>query len=795
MPALPKLISMSTSGVNANGPAFAYSAAGNGRYVVFASDSTNLTPQDGVGQNIFLRDTATGRTFNVDVSSNGAIADYSAWRGSALQNPDNPTEVAFTTNGFGEGFNLYIRDVNLGTTRVIAKDISTVDYPFSQDVKWHLSQFGYSNDGSHIAYASANSTTVANDTNRVTDIFVEELATGDVERISVAADGTEANGSSYNPIFSPDGTKVAFWSNANNLSPTDTNFSSDVYIKDLNTGDVTLVSKALNGGAANGASVSVGGFSSDGRYLLFESAASNLVANDRNNDIDVFAYDMLTGDTIRVSERSDGVESNGDDLFARFIPGTHIVEFTTSSNNLLADDVNMRPDVVYTRLGSGEFETLDFTGPVHPNKGITGISYSADGNYAYLVTNSANLVPKDKDTVESIVRVPMSQILKTLQHEGTFRADSLWGDDKSNYMIGKNGNDQIHGGAGDDYIQGDSGNDTLVGERGADYLLGGTGSDELFGRQGNDYLDGGLGEDKMHGNLGNDTYVVNDTQDKVFEYVGQGTDLIISSASYILRDNSQHVENLTLTGLAFMGVGNMQNNVIKGTMAQNMLNGLYGHDTLLGFAGNDSLLGGYGNDRLYGHNGNDYLNGDVGWDKLFGGNGDDTLVGGNGNDFARGGNGDDTLLGGDGDDIIHGDNGHDTLRGNFGDDKLYAGVGADRIVGGLGSDVMFAGNDSGKDTFVFITAEDSPSGPDHDVIFLFDSGEDVIDLAQIDANENLDGNRSFNFAGMQAEANSIWYETNNGDATLYADTDGDAVADFEVELRDVTHLSFGDFIL
>ena len=778
MSALPKLISVSTSGENANGAAYAYSATGNGRFVVFASASTNLTSQDGNGQNIFLRDSATGQTFNVDVSSYGTIANHATWRSSALQNPDNPMEVAFTTNGFGEGFNLYIRNVDLGTTRLIAKDISLQDYPFAQVEQWHLSQFGYSADGTQIAYASADSSAVSDDTNHATDIFVEELATGDVARISVAADGTEANGSSFNPVFSPDGTKVAFWSNASNLSAIDTNSLSDVYIKDLNTGDVTLVSAALNGGAANGASVSISGFSSDGRYLLFESAASNLVANDKNNDIDVFAYDMLTGETIRVSERSDGVESNGDDQFARFIPGTHIVEFTTTSDNLLDDDDNMRPDVVYTRLGSGEFETLDFNGPIQPNKSVSAISYSADGNYAYLVTEATNLVANDKNSLESVVRVPTSQILKTLQHVGTFRSDSLWGDEKSNYMIGKNGNDQIHGGAGDDYIQGDSGNDTLVGDRGADYLLGGTGVDELYGRQGNDRLVGGAGADKLYGNLGNDTYIVDDTQDKVFEADGQGTDLVISSASYILKDSSQYVENLTLSGpFAFMGVGNMQDNVIKGTMTQNMLNGLYGNDTLLGFAGNDSIRGGNGNDTLYGHNGNDFIAGEDGLDKIFGGNGNDTLLGGNGND------------------IIHGGNGNDVLRGNAGDDKLYAGVGADRIIGGLGNDVMFAGNDRGKDTFVFITAEDSQAGLDHDVIFLFDSGEDVIDLAQIDANENLDGNRTFYFTGMQAEANSTWYETANGNATLYADTDGDAVADFEVELRDVTHLSYGDFIL
>src|SRR6266566_4232765 len=99
--------------------------------------------------------------------------------------------------------------------------------------------------------------------------------------ISAAADGTQGNRWSLDPVFSPDGTKVAFDSYASNLVPGDTNGANDIFIKDLITGAVTRVSTAADGTEANGGS-GIGDFSPDGSSLMFASDASNLVPNDTN---------------------------------------------------------------------------------------------------------------------------------------------------------------------------------------------------------------------------------------------------------------------------------------------------------------------------------------------------------------------------------------------------------------------------------------------------------------------------------------------------------------------------------
>ena len=150
----------------------------------------------------------------------------------------------------------------------------------------------------------------------------------------------------------------------------------------------------------------------------------------------------------------------------------------------------------------------------------------------------------------------------------------------------------------------------------------------LFGGFGNDVHNGGIGADNMQGGFGNDTYFVDNGADFVFEAVGAGIDRIVSSISITLNIASRaNVENLSLTGGAFFGVGNALGNSIvgtnfannlqglggndgiSGTNLANNLQGLGGNDTILGFAGNDLLGGGANNDLLDGGLGADFMNG------------------------------------------------------------------------------------------------------------------------------------------------------------------------------------------
>ena len=105
-------------------------------------------------------------------------------------------------------------------------------------------------------------------------------------RISMGYDGSQANGDSYLPTISNNGRFVVFASDATNLVPNDTNGKTDVFVFDVETEVMERVSVASNGVEGNGVSGfdDLAGVSNDGRYVVFSSEATNLVADDTNAD-------------------------------------------------------------------------------------------------------------------------------------------------------------------------------------------------------------------------------------------------------------------------------------------------------------------------------------------------------------------------------------------------------------------------------------------------------------------------------------------------------------------------------
>ncbi|HEY5792722.1 MAG TPA: calcium-binding protein [Chthoniobacterales bacterium] len=148
---------------------------------------------------------------------------------------------------------------------------------------------------------------------------------------------------------------------------------------------------------------------------------------------------------------------------------------------------------------------------------------------------------------------------------------------------------QVTGSKWKDYLDAGSGTDTLSGERGDDSLSGHAGADLLIGGSGNDWLDGGTGADTLVGGTGNDTYVVNSSRDTIQEFNGEGRDVVQSSVSFSLAN--LFVENLTLTGFATHGIGNLRANILSGNEVANLLEGKSGNDSLTGAGGNDTLAG------------------------------------------------------------------------------------------------------------------------------------------------------------------------------------------------------------
>ena len=175
-----------------------------------------------------------------------------------------------------------------------------------------------------------------------------------------------------------------------------------------------------------------------------------------------------------------------------------------------------------------------------------------------------------------------------------------------------------------------------------------------------------------------------------------------------------------------------------------------------------------------------------------------TLEGDEQNDYinARGGHDVITAMGGN--DNVRAGNGNDYIDSGLGDDMVYAGRGGDTVIGNLGADRLYLGgrNDLDTDTVVYITHRDSLVGNgQRDRIYQFDQGEDLIDLSAIDANIHQQDNQDFLFNQMQAANNAIWIVDNGNHLVVNGDINGDSVADFEIEIRNINSLDEDDFIL
>lgn len=304
------------------------------------------------------------------------------------------------------------------------------------------------------------------------------------------------------------------------------------------------------------------------------------------------------------------------------------------------------------------------------------------------------------DNIENLILIDEAAISGT----GNALNNTIVGSDAHNTLDGAAGNDQIEGGLGNDIVYGGDGKDVLFGEDGDDLLDGGAGNDMLIGGAGNDELDGGAGADQLDGGAGNDTYKVDDSNDVVVEGSGQGTDLVLSSASFVLGSN---VENLTLTGAGEIdGTGNTLGNILTGNSAGNTLDGGSGNDTLDGGAGNDTLIGGVGNDSLDGGLGIDTLSGGIGNDTYFVDDAADAVVelAGEGTDtvqssvtYALSDNVEALVLSGSGNINGTGNSGANTITGNAGDNVLDGAAGNDLLEGGDGRDTYRFGYGSGQD--------------------------------------------------------------------------------------------------
>jgi hypothetical protein len=303
------LVTVNAAGTaSGNGTSYGGSVSGNGRYVVFTSESNDLVPNDdGSRSDVFLRDVQAGTTTRLSTNSAGTAGGNGESGGGVIDRGGH--FVVFLTKATNLSTlpdtnnisDIFIYDVLSGGRRLVTVNASGTDAGRGLDFGdfEHGIQFSISDDARFVAFQSQSGDLVTNDTNGSgDDIFRYEVATQAKSLVSVNLAGTSGtSGGSFRPSLSADGRFVAFESLANDLVSVadETNGSTtDVFVRDVVAGQ-TFLASVNSAGSRTGNGFSFQPFiSADGTRLVFHSRASNLVTNDFNGFAeDVFAFTIV----------------------------------------------------------------------------------------------------------------------------------------------------------------------------------------------------------------------------------------------------------------------------------------------------------------------------------------------------------------------------------------------------------------------------------------------------------------------------------------------------------------------
>jgi hypothetical protein len=263
-----------------------------------------------------------------------------------------------------------------------------------------------SGDGRYVTFRSGANNLVPNDTNNFPDIFVKDLVTGALEIVSVSNMGLIGNGSSAEPDISADGRFVVFDSNATNLVPGDTNGVTDIFFRDRLLGTTSILSRSSAGELGNSYSTDPQ-ISSVGNQVGFRSIANNLVPGDQNNNVDIFVHYLDTGATERVSLGDGSVELNGDTRPFAFSDSGDVLAFASEATNAVVNDTNGNTDVFVRNLTTGSVNriSLSSTGQqLAGGSGFDGVSISGDGRFVVYDSQGNNIVPNDTNNFRDVFR-------------------------------------------------------------------------------------------------------------------------------------------------------------------------------------------------------------------------------------------------------------------------------------------------------------------------------------------------------------------------------------------------------
>jgi len=391
------------------GSAIYESISGDGRFVAFETVSQLVGSDTDTNTDVYVRDLRARTTERMSVRSNGAAANGDSGYAAISANGRFVSFWSEATNLVPRDDNahqdVFVHDRRTGATTLVS--VSSRERQANGD----SSGSAISANGRYIAFGSAATNLVKHDSNGYDDLFVRDTETGTTTRVTVSSSGRQADAGVGFPapgMISADGRFVVFDSVATNLVKQDSNGVRDVFVHDVRTGRTVRASvdgRERQANAGSGASA----ISATGRCVSFASDASNLVRHDENPVSDVFVRDLRSGKTQRVSVSSSEVEGDDASVYSSISATGRFVAFDSNAENLIASDTNTASDIFLRDRERGKTRRVSVSRTREQGNGYSQLPYlSADGAFVTFQSEATNLVPNDTNaTTDVFVRGPL----------------------------------------------------------------------------------------------------------------------------------------------------------------------------------------------------------------------------------------------------------------------------------------------------------------------------------------------------------------------------------------------------
>ena len=381
------LVSRNAAGVPGNAASGSASFSDDGTIIAFDSLSTNLVAEATTHANVYVRD-GSGTITLITRGLGGVPANGNSF-GPKLSGDGRVVVFGSLASNLVTGDtngagDIFAYDRELGTLERVNVDSLEAQSSYF----WGTSSPSHvTRDGRRVVFASEAADLVPGDTNAVSDVFVRDRLSGETTRLSTFPNGSQLPWHSWAGLLTPSERHFVF-STGVALLPGDFNGATDVYARDLVTGVTQRVSVSSQGVEGNNESVGED-VSADGRFVVFRSHANNLVPGDVNNEEDVFVRDRLLGRTQRVSVSSQGVQANWFSIAPRITDDGRFVYFVSYASNLVPGDTGFDPNLFVRDRLLGTTRRVGF---LPPNE-WTEFGFALLGNGSRLAFTAAPVDP------------------------------------------------------------------------------------------------------------------------------------------------------------------------------------------------------------------------------------------------------------------------------------------------------------------------------------------------------------------------------------------------------------------